>query len=190
MSVFQKKLPRGTFCTFQSKPNIALLQVKQTHSSIVLPEDHCDNLEGDGIVGNSNTPLAILTADCMPIVLLGSTHHAIIHAGWRGLQSEILLNDQLKKIKPIYAFFGPHIAFNSYEVQNDFKENFLKYPNAFRSVNDKLYFDMEFVAKFQLENNYPGIKIETSGIDTLSDDKFCSYRQNKTANRNWNLYIP
>jgi len=187
--VLEKKLPRGQFCVYQTRPDFDLIQVKQTHSAIVLSETNCNELEADGIVGNSSSPLAILTADCMPILLLGEKEHAFVHAGWRGLQNEILNNDLIKKIRPVYAFIGPHISALHYEVRPDFKANFWKY-NAFEEREGKLYFDLSVVARAQLNAFYPGILIEESGICTFANEDLHSYRRNKTTERNWNVYIP
>ncbi|MFA6239031.1 MAG: polyphenol oxidase family protein [Bacteriovorax sp.] len=188
-TVFEKELPRGRFKVFSEKPEFEFVRVKQTHSSIVLPKENCNEIEADGMVGSSSVPMAILTADCLPVVLLGERDHAFVHAGWRGLHNEILKDERIKKIKPIYAFIGPHISVDVYEVQPDFKNNF-KELKAFIEIGGKLFFDLSVIAKKQLEATYPGIKIEESGICTFSDERFHSYRRNKTNQRNWNIYIP
>ena len=187
--VLKKKLPRGQFCVYQSRPDFELICVKQTHSAIVLNENNCKGLEADGMVGDSTIPMAILTADCVPILLLGEKEHAFVHAGWRGLHLEILNHELIRSINPIYAYIGPHIKALHYEVQPDFKVNFDQ-NNAFVIKNGKLYFDLSAVAKFQLEKYFPGIKIEESEVDTFNNEDFYSYRRNKTTDRNWNVYIP
>lgn len=187
--VLEKKLPRGQFEIFQSRPDFDLTTVKQTHSCIVLNEKNCNELEADGMIGDSLSPMAILTADCMPILLLGEKEHAFIHAGWRGLHNEILKNNLIKKINPFYAFIGPHISALHYEVQPDFKKNF-SHPQAFIDQEEKLYFNLSVVARAQLNAFYPGISIEESKVCTFSDENFHSYRRNKTAKRNWNVYRP
>src|SRR5436309_1957537 len=96
--VFEKELPRGRFCVYQARPDFHLIKVKQTHSNIVLPEEDCNDLVADGIVGHSKTPMAILTADCLPVLLLGESAHAFLHAGWRGLQNEIAGHELIRKI--------------------------------------------------------------------------------------------
>jgi YfiH family protein len=188
-AVFKKQLPQGQFCVYQSRPDFNLKRVRQTHSSIVLDEKNCNELEADGMVGSSKTPMAILTADCVPILLLGEKDHAMVHAGWRGLHNQILTNELIKKINPTYAFIGPHISVDNYEVQADFLENF-EHKDAFVQKDGKWYFDLSIMTKFQLEKAYPGIKIEESGIDTFTNEQFYSYRRNKTTDRNWNVYIP
>lgn len=187
--VFEKKLPRGKFCVYQAKPSFNLRKVKQTHSDIVLDENTCDEKEADAMIGSSTLPMAILTADCLPILLLGEKEHAFVHAGWRGLHNEILKSELIKKIKPFYAFIGPHISARHYEVQPDFKANF-SHPEAFSEQEGKLFFNLSIVAKAQLKTFFPNITIEESGLCTFENIYLHSYRRNKTTERNWNVYIP
>jgi YfiH family protein len=187
--VFKKDLPRGSFCVYQSRPDFDLIRVKQTHSNIVLNENFCSEQVADGIVGDSKTPLAILTADCVPILLLGEHGHAMVHAGWRGLESEILRHELIEKIKPNYAFIGPHIKVDQYIVQSDFKSHFTN-PTVFQEKDGKIFFDLLAMTMIQLNEYFPGIIIEESGIDTFTNELFFSYRRNKTTDRNWNIYIP
>lgn len=187
--VYSKTMPRGQFCVYQSRPEIDFYRVKQTHSSIVLNENNCNELEADGMIGCSSKAMAILTADCLPVLLIGANSHALVHAGWKGLQNEILKNDKILKINPFYAFIGPHISSKNYEVQADFKLNF-NIPNAFIERNGKIFFDLLAVAKIQLESTYKNIIVEDSGICTFENEQMHSYRRNKTTERNWNVYIP
>ena len=188
--VFEKKLPRGKFCVYNHKPDFQFTKVKQTHSNIVLDETHGNDHIADGIVGQSIIPMAILTADCLPILILGENNsHAFLHAGWKGLQNGIIRNDFVKQIKPFYAFIGPHIRQMHYEVQPDFKNEFSD-SGAFVEKNGKLYFNLSYVATKQLKEFYPNIEIEDCGNCTFNETIFHSYRRNKTSERNWNIYIP
>ena len=188
--VYEKALLRGRFIVYSEKPDLEFLKVKQTHSADVLPENNCQNLEADGIVGSNKVPKVILTADCVPLVLIGEKSHAVVHAGWRGLATYILAHESIKAINPYYAFIGPHIRQKHYEVQPDFLTNFPQNPDAFSRVSDKIFFNLSIVAHTQLQSLYPGIKIEDCGLCTFEDAKFHSYRRNKTTERNWNIYIP
>lgn len=188
---FEAPLLRGRFLVYNQKPSLDLMCVKQTHSNIIHPEENCHQLlEGDGIIGSSSTPKAILTADCLPIVLIGQNGHAVIHAGWKGLSNKILLNDLVKSITPTYAFIGPHIRQDQYEVQVDFLAHFPDNLSAFKNIDSKIYFNMALTATQQLENHYKNIVIEDCNLCTFLDSKFHSYRRNQTPNRNWNVYIP
>ncbi len=190
---FETKLPRGRFVVTRERPDFDFLKVKQTHSANILPEDHCMDLEADGIVGIGKTPKAILTADCIPIVILGAAGHAVVHAGWRGLSLKILAHENIKALRPNFAFLGPHIRPDHYEVQKDFLPNFseyLEYKDAFTYVSGRIYFNLATVAITALAQLYPGIVIVDCGLCTFADLKFHSYRRDNTKERNWNIYIP
>lgn len=188
--VFEQSLPRGRFVVYNRRPDLTFLKVRQTHSRIILNENNCMDAEADGIVGYNNVPKVILTADCVPLVLIGSKAHAVIHAGWRGLAQKILEHPDVAAIKPYYAFIGPHIREKNYEVQQDFLLNFPENKDAFSFRSDKIYFSLSKVAFAQLELFYPGIMIVDCGLCTFEDQRFHSYRRNKTTERNWNIYIP
>jgi hypothetical protein len=191
--VFKKELPRGQFCVYSSMPDFDFIKVKQTHSDIVLDENECLEKVADGMLGRTKRPMAILTADCLPILLLGDKEHALVHAGWKGLENGILGHELIKKIRPIYAMIGPHISVAHYEVQPDFKDNFPLFkndPKVFVESSGKIFLNLSYIAHLQLESLYTEIKIEESQICTFQDERFHSYRRNKTQLRNWNMYIP
>ena len=190
--LFEQKLSRGKFVVYSSRPSFLVKTVKQIHSDIVLSENEIDeknNYEADGIIGTSQIPLAVLTADCIPVLLIGKNSHAIIHAGWKGLQTKILNHPFLKEINPSHAFIGPHIRVSQYEVQEEFKKNFPS-SHSFIKINNQLCFDLTKEVTTQLQNNFSHIKIEDCKICTFSDQRFSSFRRNQTPNRNWNIYIP
>jgi copper oxidase (laccase) domain-containing protein len=128
-------------------------------------------------------------ADCLPIFIEGKNGHAVLHAGWAGLKSKICLQKEIFEIKPTHVFIGPHISSSNYEVQKPFKENFLGSKN-FTEQNGKLYFDILNEVKEQLLGNFPDLIINDLNICTFEDKNLNSYRRNKTANRNYNLYLP
>jgi purine-nucleoside/S-methyl-5'-thioadenosine phosphorylase / adenosine deaminase len=74
-------------------PNGSLATAKQIHSNRVLVvESNGAQGEGDALISNQpGIALAIRTADCLPILIADSRNHAIaaVHAGWRGVVSEI-----------------------------------------------------------------------------------------------------
>lgn len=189
--LYEKELLRGRFVVFSNRPDFDVLTLKQIHSKNIFDENHlARESEGDGIIGEETLPKAILTADCLPLVLLGKKAHAVIHAGWQGLAQGILTQKVLQNISPIYAFVGPHIQAKQYEVQSDFQKHFLKYPEAFIHIDKKTYFDLSLVAQLQLKSIAPDINFIDCGICTFLNKDYSSYRRNKTTNRNWNIYFP
>ena len=90
----------------------------------------------DAVVTNQkNLPIAVLTADCVPILICDHQKKIIaaIHAGWKGAYKGIVdrvIKFMLKKgsePQNITAVIGPSISIDNYEVQNDFKKKFLRY---------------------------------------------------------------
>mgnify|MGYP001279994668 CR=1 FL=1 len=175
-----------------SSKNIFLLN--QTHSNkfIYIDEKYNKKIrpKADAIITNQKKlPIAVLTADCVPILIYDNERKIIaaIHAGWRGAYKNIMgkvIKFMLKKgCKPknMIAVIGPSISVKNYEVQKDFKRRFvrknkrnLKY---FIKNKNKIYFNLKsFVYASLLLNKIK--KIETIKIDTFNiKNKFFSARR-------------
>lgn len=63
--------------------------------------------------------VSVLSADCAPVVLVGSTGVAVVHAGWRGAAAGVIAaaGDRLRAAgaEPIAALLGPCIQPDAYE---------------------------------------------------------------------------
>jgi len=189
-TAYMENLNRGHFETRTIRPDTEMFEVKQVHGTeIASPETlPC---EADGIIvswDDFNRPLAIKTADCMPIVLEGEKGIVFLHAGWRGLASGILKRPEIALIFPLRALIGPSIHNCCFEVSANFKENF-KSSAHFTKRGDKLFFDLQQEAKKELIERFPNLLIEIAPVCTACDEQFHSFRRNKTTERNWNLYI-
>jgi polyphenol oxidase len=84
-----------------------LITLRQIHSDIIHRVDSvpAEPLSGDGLI--TATPsllLAIQTADCLPVILVDTKHHAVgvFHAGWRGTVKRIVE----KGLGEMYRHFG------------------------------------------------------------------------------------
>ena len=144
----------------------------------------------DAIITNQrNLPIAVLTADCAPILICDKKKNIIaaIHAGWKGAYKGIL-NNVIKfmirkgcKLKNITAVIGPSISVKNYEVKGDFKRKFIKKDKEnlkyFKIYNNKIYFDLtKYVHSLLLSNKIKNI--ETLAIDTFdAKNKFFSARR-------------
>ncbi len=134
----------------------------------------------DAVITNQkNLPIAILTADCVPILICDNQKKIIaaIHAGWKGAYKGIVdkvikfMVKKGSKPKNITAVIGPAISIDNYEVQNDLKNKFLKKDRRnkifFRIKRKKLYFDLSnYVKSMLLKNKIK--KIEKIKIDTFN----------------------
>lgn len=180
----------GRFETRTEKPELELLTVNQVHGTdIVSPETlPC---EADGIIVSweeLERPMAIKTADCMPILIEGEKGVVFLHVGWRGLAKGILERPELPLVAPQRVLIGPSIHRCCFEVSSDFAENF---PNSpfFEEEDGKYFFDLPQEAKRRLREKFPKLLVEIVPICTCCNEKFHSHRRNQTKERNWNLYI-
>ena len=120
------------------------------HRSTVLQET--DAL----ITAERRLPLAILTADCLPIFLFDPNKRviAMVHAGWRGVHKKIITKTVQKmsgsfKTSPsdLIVALGPALRTCCYEVGGEFRNLF---PGAIYSRGKKLYFDIAAAATEQM----------------------------------------
>ncbi|EIK96736.1 hypothetical protein PMM47T1_10695 [Pseudomonas sp. M47T1] len=83
---------------------------------------------GDGVFTGEKTPVAVLTADCLPVLIASrdGQHVAAVHGGWKGLQAGILDNalarfDQAGVDRgQLRIAIGPSIKPCCYEVSAEF----------------------------------------------------------------------
>lgn len=96
--------------------------VCQVHGSTVLEAGgpgSCVGLEADGLVtGELGSPLAVLVADCAPVVLVGASRIGVMHAGWRGLLDGVVehgVEALGEDPRGVQAHLGPVIRPRHYE---------------------------------------------------------------------------
>jgi polyphenol oxidase len=185
-----KQLNLGHFETWTERPTFPFHQVTQVHGVEIVPLEDIP-CEADGIVvkwKNYKNPLAIKTADCLPIIFEGETGVVFLHAGWKGLAQGILQRVEIQSITPLTAYIGPSIHSCCFEVSEDFKQNF---PQSifFEQRNGKLYFNLQAEAEKIIKDLFPHLMITTSKDCTCCHPMYHSYRRDKTNQRNWNIYI-
>lgn len=113
-----------------------LITVRQIHSDVI----HCVDAVldhppvGDGLI--TATPgllLAIQTADCLPVILVDTRHHAVgvFHAGWRGTVKRIVekgVGEMFRcfgtRARDLKAVIGPGIQGCCYEVGQEVRIKF------------------------------------------------------------------
>lgn len=157
--------------------------------------------EADALVSRQkNTALAILTADCLPVLFcdIRGTAVAAAHAGWRGLARGILENTFAAmdcKSEQVMAWMGPAISVNRFEVGAEVRSTFLdaislaRHPNTekcFRALVDKPgYFMADLYGLARERLNGLGIKQIFGGDFCTWDqpDLFYSYRRDGITGR-------
>ncbi|KRF06134.1 hypothetical protein ASH00_07630 [Arthrobacter sp. Soil782] len=110
--------------------------MNQSHSTVVAEAETGIVPDADALVSPTGTdPLAVLVADCVPVVLVGfgaqSDHvTAVIHAGRRGVEGNIAARTvaelQRHGAESISAWIGPSVCGQCYEVPEDMREEVVK----------------------------------------------------------------
>ena len=171
--------------------------LEQTHTN------HCVIVESDtlriadaAITRSSAHPLAIMTADCLPILLCDTagTEIAAIHAGWRGLLNGIVENTIHKMHttpKALMAWIGPAICQQCYETGKEVQEAYIgRYPftrEAFRtSVTPHataLHADLPRLAELILNASGVTAVYQSNACTFELEKKFYSYRREAQTGR-------
>ena len=170
-------------------------EVKQTHSNKIVSLNEIkinqgSLIEADGICWEDNElskgeSIAIKTADCLSILLMGKNKNYLVHAGWRGVHQGILKNVNLFEV--IEAIFFPSILDCCYEVQPDFSKYFNDSPFFFKRRSN-IFFNLQKEAISRINKSNPQIKIEAFNICTCCSEKnLHSFRRDKTTSRNYTL---
>ncbi|MFA5959088.1 MAG: peptidoglycan editing factor PgeF [Tatlockia sp.] len=113
-------------CSLPNEPE----WLDQTHSTdCVLVEETANRAADAAITRVPNSVLAIMTADCLPILLCNKAgmEVAAIHAGWRGLVNGVIENTVEKmhsKPEQLLAWVGPAICQTCFEVGQEVLEAF------------------------------------------------------------------
>lgn len=185
---------RARVATAMGVPANALATVKQVHSAdvVTLTDAHdiaaVANTEADGIVtARRGVALAVLTADCQPILLADADAGVIgaCHAGWRGALNGIVeaTVDAMRALgaRQISAVIGPTISQRAYEVSPDFMDSFLAEDPAYGRFfsggpNGRPMFDLPSFGLMRLRD--AGADAEWTGHCTYYDPgRFFSYRR-------------
>lgn len=136
-----------------------LISGRQTHStrvSVITDAPLNETPQSDGLVTRaSGIALAVLSADCMPILFADSAAGVVgaAHAGWRGALAGVIEETVAAMVRlgsrrrQIRAAVGPAISRENYEVGPEFKDEFLsKDPSSARffgrDAAGRLVFDL------------------------------------------------
>jgi len=164
--------------------------LRQVHGTTVAelgPLPAPDEPQADAAVSRiPGTVLAILTADCLPVLLCADDGSAIgaAHAGWRGLAAGVLeAAIEQMQVAParLLAWLGPCIGAASYEVGEEVRTAFVDRDGAastcFTATRPGHWrCDLAALARQRLAA--AGVtRVHGGGFDTFADERFYSYRR-------------
>ena len=169
----------------------------QVHGTDVLELDRDEPAgrpKADAAVSRTrNRVCAVLTADCMPLLLcdLRGDAVAVAHAGWRGLAAGVVENAFRSlgaQAQETIAWMGPAIGPAAFEVGPEVREAFVAHDARAASAfighkPGKFMADLYALARQRLEA--VGVRgIFGGGFCTYADaDRFFSYRREKQSGR-------
>ncbi len=155
--------------------------VDQVHGNVVLKVDAPGNHgEADGLMtATDGLPLAIGTADCVPVAVISATSRGIAHAGWRGVANGVVRSTVSSlPDEPRTVVLGPHIRRCCYEVGQEVIEACGGFGST--TTEGRSSVDLARAIRSQVPAATEFIDLE---ICTMCDDRFASYRRDATPER-------
>lgn len=157
--------------------------VNQVHGNAVVMAERSGKL-GDAdaiVVTNHETPAAIATADCVPVVIEAEGATAVVHAGWRGAAAGVVVAtlDALRRggHVPMRAAIGPAIGACCYEVGPEVAELFPAH------VRETTWGSVSIDIPAFLEEQLAGLDVWRSAECTFTSDRLHSWRRDHTKQR-------
>ncbi len=153
----------------------------------------CEPEADAAVTAESNCVLAVLTADCLPLLLCAEdgSEVAAVHAGWRGLSTGVIENSvAAMHASPsnIRAWLGPAAGPQAYEVGDEVRDAFVRHDahaaEAFRSTRPGHWLcDLFALARLRL--NALGVtRVSGGSFCTISDpQRFFSHRRDARTGR-------
>ncbi|QDA56835.1 peptidoglycan editing factor PgeF [Thermomonas aquatica] len=168
--------------------------LQQVHGIGVAVEPGNDEPEADAAVtSRAGTVLAILTADCLPVVFAAKdgSEVAAAHAGWRGLADGVLEATVAAMQAPangIVAWFGPAAGPDAYEIGSEVFEAFVSRDAAAAAAFAPTrpgHWKVDLYALARQRLAAVGVAdVHGGGLCTISDPaRFFSHRRDRRSGR-------
>jgi YfiH family protein len=178
----------------RAMPNLAFVRIRQVHGARMVRADGARSgaEEADGIVAREDgVGLAILTADCVPLLCVAPAEHAVmaLHAGWRGTLAGIVAAglDEGRRLGVAAGTWrvalGPSIGGCCYEVETEIGQQLVDrwgaMPDAWQPSGARGQLDLRAANRhILLALGVPESQIDTVGPCTAcSPDEYFSHRR-------------
>lgn len=164
--------------------------MNQVHGNAVehIEEHSQSSPTADALVTrNPQLALAVMVADCIPLLLANETSIAAVHVGRKGLLNGVSRNAllALREIdpSPITAIIGPSICGKCYEVSQDiFEEVTAVFPQA-QSQTPSGGFALDLAAALTHDLEADGVSVIDRSQCTVEDKFLYSYRRDGATGR-------
>lgn len=132
--------------------------------------------------------LAVMVADCIPLLLSSSTVVGAVHVGRRGLMNSVAIKalDAMRKLGAgqIHAQLGASICGRCYEVPQDLADEVTAKHPAATSLTNNLTPALDLPRALIADLVAHGVTYEATSRCTLEDNEYFSYRRHNITGRN------
>ena len=183
---------------------VVLANRARLQSDLALPIQYMDQVHGKAVATverqiisppiadalltqSAGIGLAVMVADCIPLLLASTESVAAVHVGRKGLMNKVAI-EAIQEMRShgasaITAVVGPSICGNCYEVSQDVYDDVVKsFPLAASKTREGGFaLDLSRALIDQLQNF--GIEIFDEGRCTVEDKNLYSYRRDGVTGR-------
>ena len=150
----------------------------------LIDDPTCDGL----ITSVPGIALAVMVADCIPLLLTSTTVVGAVHVGRRGLMNSVAVKtiESMRKLgaAQIHAQLGPSICGRCYEVPQELADEVIAKHPAASSLTNNLTPALDLPRALIAEIVAHDVTYEASPICTLENDEYFSYRRHNITGRN------
>ena len=150
----------------------------------LIDDPTCDGL----ITSVPGIALAVMVADCIPLLLTSTTVVGAVHVGRRGLMNSVAVKtiESMRKLGAvqIHAQLGPSICGRCYEVPQELADEVIAKHPAASSLTNNLTPALDLPRALIAQLVAHDVTYEASPICTLENDEYFSYRRHNITGRN------
>ncbi|MDD5091884.1 MAG: polyphenol oxidase family protein [Candidatus Wallbacteria bacterium] len=176
-----------------SEIDIKPVRLRQVHGCRVVPHDQA-GVEADGMICEEPGMLLVTShADCFPVYLFSNDCISLLHAGREGFYAGIIHSGiqefSARRIDPgtISAIIGPGICPACHSVGKDISDRFR---SRFGECGPEGHIDLSgLIVRQLLESGLRPESISCTGLCTCHDQRFHSYRRERTSLRNAAFFL-
>ena len=132
--------------------------------------------------------LAVMVADCIPLLLSSTGVVGAVHVGRRGLMNSVAIKavEAMRALgaSQIHAQLGASICGRCYEVPQELADEVIAKHPAATSLTNHLTPALDLPRALIADLVAIGVTYEASPICTLEDDEYFSYRRHNITGRN------
>ena len=180
--------PAAVASNRSSIPNAQFMNQVHGNNVVVIDEllvtdPTCDAM----ITTKAGISLAVMVADCIPLLLISREAVAAVHVGRAGLINKVAIKtlQQMRTMGAIdvHAIIGPSICGRCYEVPFELQQDVIAdHPRAFLTTH-KGTPGLDLPAALSADLVAEGVTYEASSICTMEDDLYFSHRKQNPTGR-------